>query len=39
MIAEYQIYETEVYSKWFAALKGERIKTHIDKRIDRAKEV
>jgi putative addiction module killer protein len=37
MIAEYQVYETEVYTKWFASLKDERAKARIDKRIDRAK--
>ena len=37
MIAEYQVYETEVYTKWFASLKDERIKARIAKRIDRAK--
>jgi putative addiction module killer protein len=37
MIAEYQTYETEVYTKWFASLKNERAKARIDKRIDRAK--
>ena len=37
MIAEYQVYETDVYTKWFASLKDERAKARIDKRIDRAK--
>jgi putative addiction module killer protein len=37
MITEYQVYETEVYTKWFASLKDERAMAHIDKRIDRAK--
>jgi len=37
MIVEYQIYETEVYTKWYASLKDERAKARIDKRIDRAK--
>ena len=37
MIAEYQVYETEVYTKWFASLNDERAKARIDKRIDRAK--
>ena len=37
MIAEYQVYETEVYTKWFASLKDERAKARIAKRIDRAK--
>jgi len=37
MIAEYQVYETEVYTKWFNSLKDERVKARIDKRIDRAK--
>jgi len=37
MVIEYQVYETEVYTKWFAALKDERAKARIDKRIDRAK--
>jgi putative addiction module killer protein len=37
MIAEYQVYETEVYTKWFTSLKDERAKARIDKRIDRAK--
>jgi len=37
MIAEYQVYETEVYTKWFASLNDERVKARIDKRIDRAK--
>ena len=37
MITEYQVYETEVYTKWFASLKDERAKARIDKRIDRAK--
>ena len=38
MIAEYQVYETEVYTKWFASLNDERAKARIDKRIDRAKD-
>jgi putative addiction module killer protein len=37
MVAEYQVYETEVYTKWFASLKDEKAKARIDKRIDRAK--
>ncbi|WP_461257691.1 type II toxin-antitoxin system RelE/ParE family toxin [Treponema sp. R80B11-R83G3] len=37
MIAEYQVYETEVYTKWFASLNDERAKARIDKRIDHAK--
>lgn len=37
MTAEYHIYETEVYTKWYASLKDERAKARIDKRIDRAK--
>jgi putative addiction module killer protein len=37
MIVEYQVYETEVYTKWFASLKDEKAKARIDKRIDRAK--
>jgi putative addiction module killer protein len=37
MIAEYQVYETEVYTKWFVSLKDEKAKARIDKRIDRAK--
>jgi len=37
MVAEYQVYETEVYTKWFASLNDERAKARIDKRIDRAK--
>ena len=37
MITEYQVYETEVYTRWFASLKDERAKARIDKRIDRAK--
>jgi putative addiction module killer protein len=37
MVAEYQVYETEVYKKWFASLKDEKAKARIDKRIDRAK--
>jgi len=37
MIGEYQVYETEVYTKWFASLKDEKAKARIDKRIDRAK--
>ena len=37
MIAEYQVFETEVYTKWFASLKDEKAKARIDKRIDRAK--
>jgi putative addiction module killer protein len=37
MITEYQAFETEVYTKWFASLKDERAKARIDKRIDRAK--
>jgi putative addiction module killer protein len=36
MIAEYQVYETDVYTKWFASLKDERAKARIAKRIDRA---
>ena len=34
---EYQVYETDVYSKWYSSLKDERAKARIDKRIDRAK--
>jgi len=37
MVIEYQVYETEVYTKWYTALKDERAKARIDKRIDRAK--
>jgi len=37
MITEYQVYETDVYTKWFASLKDEKAKARIDKRIDRAK--
>jgi len=37
MIVEYQVYETEIYTKWFASLKDERVKARIDKRIDRAR--
>jgi len=37
MAAEYQVLETEVYTKWFASLNDERAKARIDKRIDRAK--
>ena len=37
MIAEYQVYETEVYTKWFTSLHDEKAKARIDKRIDRAK--
>jgi putative addiction module killer protein len=37
MIAEFQVYETEVYTKWFASLKDERAKARIDKRIERAR--
>jgi putative addiction module killer protein len=37
MTTEYQVYETEFYTKWFASLKDERAKARIDKRIDRAK--
>jgi putative addiction module killer protein len=37
MIAEYQVYETEIYTKWFSALNDERAKARIAKRIDRAK--
>ena len=37
MIAEYQVYETEVYTNWFASLNDERAKARIAKRIDRAK--
>ena len=38
MIAtEYQVYETDVYSKWYGSLKDEKVKARIDKRIDRAK--
>jgi len=37
MIVEYQVYETEVYTKWFASLKDVRAKARIDKHIDRAK--
>ena len=29
MIAEYQIYETEIYAKWFSTLKDERAKALI----------
>ena len=37
MNTEYQVYETEVYTKWYSSLKDERAKARIDKRIDRAK--
>jgi len=37
MNIEYQVYETEIYSKWYRSLKDERAKARIDKRIDRAK--
>ena len=37
MVAEYQIFETEVYTKWFASLKDEKVKARIDKRIERIK--
>ena len=37
MVIEYQVYETEVYTKWCSTLKDERAKARIDKRIDRAK--
>ena len=37
MVAEYQVYETEVYTKWVTSLKDERAKARIDKRIDRAR--
>jgi putative addiction module killer protein len=37
MVAEYQIYETEVYTKWFASIKDQKAKARIDKRVDRAK--
>jgi len=37
MIVEYQIFETEVYSKWFASMKDEKLKARIDKRIERIK--
>ena len=37
MVTEYQVYETEVYTKWFTSLKDERAKARIDKRIDRTK--
>ena len=37
MIVEYQIFETEVYTKWFASLKDEKVKARIDKRIERIK--
>ena len=37
MVAEYQVYETEVYTKWFTSLKDESAKARIAKRIDRAK--
>jgi len=37
MTTEYQVLETEVYTKWFASLNDERAKARIDKRIDRAK--
>jgi putative component of toxin-antitoxin plasmid stabilization module len=39
MVAEYQVYETETYTKWFDSLKDERAKARIDKRIDRAKRI
>ena len=37
MNIEYQVYETEVYAKWYSSLRDERVKARIDKRIDRAK--
>jgi len=37
MTTEYQVYETEVYTKWYGSLKDERAKARIDKRIDRAR--
>ena len=37
MATEYQVYETDVYTKWYGSLKDERAKARIDKRIDRAK--
>jgi len=37
MVTEYQVYETDVYTKWYGSLKDERAKARIDKRIDRAK--
>ena len=37
MITEYQVLETEVYTKWFSSLNDQRAKARIDKRIDRAK--
>ena len=37
MAIEYQVYETDVYTKWYGSLKDERAKARIDKRIDRAK--
>jgi putative addiction module killer protein len=37
MDAEYQVYETETYTKWYDSLKDERAKARIDKRIDRVK--
>ena len=37
MITEYQVLETEVYTKWFSSLNDERAKARIDKRIDHAK--
>ena len=37
MDLKYEVYETEVYTIWFASLKDERAKARIDKRIDRAK--
>ena len=36
MIIQYQVYETEVYTKWFTSLKDEKAKARIAKRIDRA---
>jgi len=37
MATEYQVLETDVYTKWFFSLNDERAKARIDKRIDRAK--
>ena len=37
MVAEYQVYETDVYTKWYGSLRDEKAKARIDKRIDRAK--